>query len=595
MPLKYGLQWSDQSNPLKVEMEFIRHGGYMTVKGTQHGEGLFNHYRALQTLLWPEGEDHHRWSDLMLREILNNRITAITGARDSGKTHVALSRFGLTDYFCFPDETLILVSSTDIRGLQLRVWGDMKDMHRKAVEMHPWLPGNVVESLHGIFTDKLSDEARTRDIRKGIICIPCLDRKGAWVGGLEKFVGIKQKRRRLLGDEAQFMHVQYLTVMSNLDEGDFKGVFVGNTLANHKALDKISEPLEGWENRPQPMKTDVFANKFDGRTIQLVGMDSPNFDDPPDAPVRYRYMVNRRSEERVGNRWGRDSSEYHSQISGHRKTGMFNNRVLTEEICKRCLAFDDVIWSGEPTIKVYACDMAFGGGDRAIAGHCEFGTSVSGKIIFKAHPPREIQLSVETDAEDQISLFIRKECTALDIPGNRMFFDAGMRATAATSLSKLFSPDVNAINFGGRPTARPVSADEYVNDLYTNSRRLKRCDEHYDRFVTELWFSVRYAVLSKQVRGLPRDVAEEFYEREWAKVKGDKYELETKDEMKLRTGFSPDLADWLAIAVEGARRNGFMIESQPEYEGANRKDDDYLQTELTKYRQGIKKRQLNYT
>jgi len=97
------------------------------------------------------------------------------------------------------------------------------------------------------------------------------------------------------------------------------------------------------------------------------------------------------------------------------------------------------------------------------------------------------------------------------------------------------------------------------------------------------------------VRGLPRDVAEEFYEREWAKVKGDKYELETKDEMKLRTGFSPDLADWLAIAVEGARRNGFMIESQPEYEGANRKDDDYLQTELTKYRQGIKKRQLNYT
>ena len=66
-----------------------------------------------------------------------------------------------------------------------------------------------------------------------------LDRKGSWVGGLEKFVGIKQKRRRLLGDECQFMHAQYLTVLSNLDKGDFRGVFVGNALANMKALDRI--------------------------------------------------------------------------------------------------------------------------------------------------------------------------------------------------------------------------------------------------------------------------------------------------------------------------------------------------------------------
>ena len=157
----------------------------------------------------------------MLREILNNRITAITGARDSGKTHVALARFSLTDYFTFPNETLILISSTDLRGLQLRVWGDIKDMLTKAKERYPLLPGNVVESLHGVFTDKLSEDTPVRDIRKGIICIPCLDRKGTWVGGLEKFVGIKQKRRRVLGDEVQFMHAEYLTILSNLDEGDF--------------------------------------------------------------------------------------------------------------------------------------------------------------------------------------------------------------------------------------------------------------------------------------------------------------------------------------------------------------------------------------
>ena len=52
---------------------------------------------------------------------------------------------------------------------------------------------------------------------------------------------------------------------------------------------------------------------------------------------------------------------------------------------------------------------------------------------------------------------------------------------------------------------------------------------------------------------------EEMAMREWDKVKENKYKLETKKEMKLRVGRSPDLGDWLTIAVEGARRRGFQI------------------------------------
>lgn len=589
--LRYGLNFSDQMNSLEIEQEFIRRGGFITVGDRRYGKGLFHHYRAVQQLIWPE-DDHHRWSDLMLREILANRLTAVCGARDSGKTHVALSRFGLTDYFCFPDETLILVSSTDLRGLRLRVWGDMVDMLKRAQARYHWLPGNVIESLHGIFTDRLNEDTPIRDIRKGIICIPCLDRKGSWVGGIEKFVGIKQKRRRLLGDEVQFMHPDYLTVLSNLDEGDFKAVLVGNTLANRKALDRAAEPAEGWENRAQPIKTDVFKNKFDGVTIQLIGTDSPNFDVPAGKPIPYPYMVNRKSEARVGNRWGRDSEQYHSQISGLRKTGLFMHRVLTEDMCRRAGTFERVVWSGEPTVKVYACDMGFGG-DRCVAGWCEFGTAVGGDTVLRVNPPTEIQISVDREPEDQIAMFIRTECVALQIPGANVYFDAGMRATAATALAKHFSTEVNAVNFGSVPSKRPVSASEYILDPQTGAKRLKRCDEHYDRFVTELWFSVRFAVLSKQLRELPLDVAQEFYDREWTKTYGDRYEIETKDDMKERTGYSPDLADWLAIAVEGARRQGFMIESLPEYVGAN-ENQDYLEKELTAYRKGLKRRTLAY-
>lgn len=592
MPKKYGLSWPEGSNPLAAEFEFVRNGGYLTVNGKKYGKGLFFHFKEAQKLLWPDSE-HHRWSDLMLENILANRITAISGSRDSGKTY-GMARYALTDYFIWPNDTLTLVSSTDLRGLQLRVWGNIKQLFSEAKARHPWIPGNVVESLHGVFTDKLDDDTPVRDIRKGIICVPCLDRSGAWIGGLQRFVGIKQRRRRVMGDEVQFMHQEYLTILSNLDKGEFKGVFVGNALANMKALDKISEPLEGWNNHPDPTKTEVFKNRFGGVTITLVGTDSPNFDLPPDQPDRYPYLVGRSDEKSVGDRYGRNSEQYYSQIAGYRKPGLFAHRVLTHEMCEKNRAFEKCIWQGDTPTKIYAVDMGFGG-DRCVAGSAEFGKDVEGNTILKFNEPKVIPISVDTEAEDQIALYVRRECGDLSIPGANVFFDAGMRATAATAMAKLFSPETNPINFGGSPTKRPVSADEYVTDRQTGAKRLKLCDEHYIKFVTELYFSVRLAVLAKQVREIPKDVVDEFCQREWTKERGDRYEIEPKEETKKRTGISPDLADWAVIIVEGARRLGFMIESLPEFQGQTAKDDNYLETELTKYRKQMKTRQLSYT
>jgi len=508
-------------------------------------------------------------------------------------THI-IARFALTDYFAFPNDTLSLMSSTDLRGLQLRVWGDVKDQYNRAKELHPWLPGHVVESQHGIFTDEITEDTPVRDMRRGIICIPCLDRKGSWVGGLEKFVGIKQKRRRVLGDEVQFMHREYLTILSNLDKGDFKGVFVGNPLPNGKALDAISEPVEGWPAHVEPKKTEVYPNKYGGVTVDLVGIDSPNYDVTADKPVPYTYLIDRQDEKSVGDRYGRNSEQYYSQILGVRKEGLFAHRVLTREMCEQCGAFNKCVWDGaEEPVKVYALDAGYGG-DRAVAGWGEFGREVGGQMVVRVNPPQVIQLSFGSDPEDQIALYVKRDCDGNGIPGSNMFFDAGMRATMATALSKMFSPDVNAINFGGSPSKRPVSNDEYVTDRESGMRRLKRCDEHYIKFVTELWFSVRLAVLSRQMRELPSEVAEEFYMREWTKEKGDRYEIETKEETKKRMGISPDLADWLVIMIEGARRLGFMIENAPEYAGQTSRGDDYLEKELRDYNRHRRNRTLHY-
>jgi len=165
----YGLSFPPIMDAIEIELYCIRKGGSWKGKqGQTLGMGDFFHYKRLMQLLWPK-DAHHRWSDLILEETLRSTILAVLGPRDSGKTHCALTRYALTDYFAFPHNTLILVSSTDVRGLELRVWGDMKNMFKQAKDRYPSLPGHLLDSKHAICTDNLI-EGETRDLRKGIIC-----------------------------------------------------------------------------------------------------------------------------------------------------------------------------------------------------------------------------------------------------------------------------------------------------------------------------------------------------------------------------------------------------------------------------------------
>lgn len=596
--VKYGLNWPDNTDPVHIEMHMIRAHGFIEFNGVKYGHGLFYHYKALQQLLWPEDEDHHRWSDLILEEILNNRITVLGGARDTGKTHVGLARYGLTDYFIFPDNTLILISSTDARGLQLRVFGDIKDLFNRAKDRHPWLPGNAVESHMGIFTDKLDpkDKLTIRDQRKGIICVPCVGGEGENLEGLEKFIGVKQERRRLLGDEVQFMPPAYLNVMSNLDKGDFKGVFCGNFLGRGDPLDQLSEPKDGWGRIGEPKKTVVWDNLKGGRTVNLVGIDSPNFDYPQDQPSRYPYLIDRHDMERVKARYGDDSLQYWSQIKGIRKADLMAHRILTVELCRKFGAFDSDNWETNDITKIYGMDAAFGG-DRPVHGHIEFGRNVKGRWIVRCVKPQTIKLRIsdQMTLEEQLAMEMKTYCEMYSIPPQNAYYDAGMRATLAVSIARLFSTLANAINFGGPATDRPVSADDFIYDEKEKKRRLKKCNEAYSKFVTELNYSVRMVVEAQQMREIPESVVREFEMREWYKVTGDRIELETKAETKKRMGQSPDEADWLAIAIEGARRRGFMIEGiNLNGTSTDAESEDWLAKELSKFKTFVKKHELKY-
>jgi hypothetical protein len=136
------------------------------------------------------------------------------------------------------------------------------------------------------------------------------------------------------------------------------------------------------------------------------------------------------------------------------------------------------------------------------------------------------------------------------------------------------------LEFGGSPTERPAGPDLYTVDNKTNQRRLQTSKEAFLNFVTEMWMSAHYVIESDQMRGLTLEIVLDAQPREWRKVRQDKKQIETKEELRERTGVSPDLADMLVTGIEGARRRGFMIDKVANPEAAkSRNKTSWLELE----------------
>jgi hypothetical protein len=176
---KYGLRWPD-TDELEVEFKLIRARGKMTIRGADYGLGLAHHYSEAARLLWP-GDDQHRWSKLVESRLATEPVTVIIGPGDAGKTY-PVSKHVLVDWWAYPDNTLWLLSSTELRGAELRIWGTLKQLFNRARRIRPWLVGNVLESKHAITTEEISDSgSEGRLLTKGLIFVPC-KQGGQWVG-----------------------------------------------------------------------------------------------------------------------------------------------------------------------------------------------------------------------------------------------------------------------------------------------------------------------------------------------------------------------------------------------------------------------------
>jgi hypothetical protein len=580
---QYGIPWPDDASPLEIELGMIRR---------RYGQpGAVAHYLAAHRLLWPEDQPH-RWFVQGLTAIVENKVTVLLGCASSGKTYL-MAVHALIDFFAFPHTTLSLLSSTDIRSLELRIWGrGIKFLFNRAKTRFPELPGYVLESKLAIVPDEVDEDSQfAREINKGLVCVPCVS--GGRFVGMSKFQGVKPpsspgKNDGILkhyGDEVAVMQPSLLDGYTNwMANARFKGVMAGNPTDISDPLCTASEPVGGWDAFIDNEKTQVWRSRWhDSFCLAFDGRDTPNGDEPKD---QYAFLASADFVPKLVATYGADSWQVYQQGIGKPSKGMVSNRVITLGLCERHHAFDLAIWQGAGQTKLYALDPAYGGGDRCVGGELQFGPDKNGQWILSVASPEiiPIRLHCGIEPEEQIADFIWQRSQSLRIPPENIFYDAFGRGTLGFAFAKKFGAACPVpVDSGGRPTDRPVRFDLFVDEP-NGVRRLKRCDEHYSKFVTEMWFSTREAIESGQVRDLPLETAREGQLRLFKVVAGNKVEVETKDDMKERIKKSPDLYDQFAIGVEGARRLGFRIERiGRDVKPPSGKEEDFFETETKEW------------
>lgn len=560
LPYLTRLKWPTKDR-FKIEKAMIRAGG----KVGGYGEGLAYHYKAAMAALWPTF-DWHRWSHLLIEKFADYEEIPVQGPGSSGKTFCA-SAFALVTFWIWPTGTSIVISSTTKEGLQIRIWGAIKELYNKARERRDDLPGRLIESKFMLTSASTGeDDDLAQDFRDGIIGVAC--KVGGTFVGLSNYVGLKNDRVMLIADEGSLMGRGFLDSIANLRKNpSFKFIVMGNPKDPTDALGSAAEPaaeLGGWTGYDSTPKTQTWKTRAKrGMAVQLCGYDSPNYDYPRGLNP-FKGLITPEQIENDLAYYGETSLQFSMMNLGVMPKDASSRRVITKLLCEQRQAFDPPIWGDGKVTDLVSLDPAYRGvgGDRCVLTPLRLGMDSMGKWLLAFNGP---QILVPLDAgsrevaEEQIVYFCKSHCETKGIPPDCFVLDGTFAGTLVSSFGKIWSPAVCVVTFGGKPPERP-----------TRSGDPKLESEAYGKMVSALWFASHYAIDAGQIRGAPREAVEEASMREW-KVNSNQssrrhdpvIDVEPKEDMKKRMGRSPDLWDSFVAGLELARRKGFVIGGGP--------------------------------
>lgn len=563
----YGLEITacKQPSPFDVELMCYRKG----LTPQQGCLGRAGHFKRIVEMLWPVHPKSpkqfvwHPWAEKMNEVCHEHPITkavyphvGVSGCGSSGKTDFG-AVYGLVNWLCDPKNTLILCTSTDLKASRKRIWGSIVQYYQPIARA---CPAKLVDSMGIIRTD---DGSGIFNDKSGIALIAGEKKKEKEAIG--KLIGSKNKRVILLADELCELTEAILdAAFSNLTTNPFfQMIAFANFKSRYDPFGLFAEPINGYDSIT--VEDQEWETKR-GWCLHFDGLKSPNILAGKDEWPIYgsKQLAAHRKD------LGPESALFWRMCRSFESPIGIDNVIYSESDLAVGKAHAEPVWYGDVS-KLASVDPSYtNGGDRFILWLGKMGRLSNGDMAL--YYDRFIPLfdnalkARERTRAFQMADQVKAECEAYGVLSKNLGIDVTANGTQADVIEEVWGP-VYRVDFSGSATERRFSMNNP-----------KTAKEQYWNRVSELWYVGLEFLKHGQLKGIKIDQAREMKARKYETIKGAeglKIRVESKKDMKLRLGFSPDIADAGFVMLDLARHLGFM---------AGRQSDDGIETWHTLWR-----------
>lgn len=543
------------SHPVLTELYFFREAH--RIPEGYDGPGAYQHAVNAANMLWRRpGEEMFKWHpDLETAlaaycEVNDRGETLVTGPASGGKTFGA-ALYAMLSMLCDPLNTGILCCSTTLDGLKRRLWGDVRKLYQSIAKFPEFATINLVDSTTSLQTEKGGQ-------KHGIFGLAVA--QGNETKAVGRIIGFHPQRLIVIVDELTDVSWAIVAACTNLFTGKKKAHFIGigNATSIFDSHGKMCEPKTGWNS--VSVESDRWETQRGGTCIHFDGFKSPNV---VSGRVIYDFLLTSKDIAETAKNDGENSPAMWRMRRGFWCPEGTVATVLSEPLINNfmCMSKDNT-W--ESTFTMYAgLDPAFEGGDRCILRFGKVGKNSQGKPVVELSDI----ITIKPDAakfqqrplEYQIADKVKSECESRTVQiGNFAMDITGAGAGLAAIISEEWMHGLHKTHFASKPSELPAGPTD-----------LRPCSEVYFDKVTELWYSIRMAVMAFQIKGLDAETAIELCNRRYDARS--KIILESKKDMKKRPGArSPDVSDALAVLLDVIKTRGAL----PDERGKARKQID---------------------
>lgn len=546
---KYDLYWDPIVNPMTMEFFMFKQKMGRHLDRMHGGISTEDHFKKIARALWPEDSPHikfiwNAWSEWMLEEMCKNQYLAIAGCSGSGKSEIC-AIWAIINYLCDPMHTIVMVTSTTMGAARKRIWGKIIQYWNPLEKAG--FPGKLVESVGMINFVNSKGEKQLGDMA-GISLIASEKKKEKEAVG--KLIGIHQERIIFIADELpELSEAITEAAFYNLKSGcqEFQFIGIGNPKTYSDAFGKFAKPKAGWTSIH--VDSDQWETER-GLCIHLDTIKNPRIlgDD------RCTWMHSQEDIDKEMGIQGAKTASFWRMYRGFWCPDGTEDTIYSDVEIINAQADEPAVWLNRDIIKLSSLDPGFtNGGDRSCATFLSFGINKDGLKTLQV----DEHLLFHEDITDrtrtrsqQLVAWWKEQCAKRGVDPKYAGYDStGGGAVLGDLIDMMWSKEALRVNFGGKASDLPVSAYE---DMPSHERYCNR--------VTELWYGGKAYLRTGQIKGISPELMEEMVARrkEEEKVTHTRIRAESKKDMKVRIGKSPDISDSFFIACEVARqRIGF--------------------------------------